>query len=128
MVIINNEETTEEDIDFNPPKKNTGRELVEVVRCKDCQYAQDGFECAIRELLEDNGEWTPDWYCADGKRKDPNYKPSRAPTFCEAVHCIWYNEKENKCNSIDGWDGDTCPYILEKWNELDRQITERRQQ
>lgn len=42
----------------------TGRDLVEVVRCKDCKHYMtihctcDG--CCISD----------DWYCADGERKD----------------------------------------------------------
>ena len=46
-------------------------DVVEVVRCKDCKYADltcdDGYPWCFRWMEESCGE---DWYCADGKRKD----------------------------------------------------------
>ena len=55
-----------DDIDFKKPVKHTGRELVEVVRCKDCIYYLNmdkpkSLPCRITEKH-------PDWFCADGKR------------------------------------------------------------
>jgi hypothetical protein len=38
----------------------------ELIRCRDCRY-YDGTECLIKK------GWfpvQPDWYCADGKRKE----------------------------------------------------------
>ena len=42
-------------------------DVAEVVRCKDCIHYNAGFEC----LKEGYGiECPPDYYCADGKRKE----------------------------------------------------------
>lgn len=41
------------------------RQMVELIRCKDCKYNDDG-ECIIK------AGWfpvKPDWYCADGERR-----------------------------------------------------------
>lgn len=40
------------------------RQMVELIRCKDCKYNDDG-ECIIK------AGWfpvKPDWFCADGER------------------------------------------------------------
>ena len=42
-------------------------DAVEVVKCKDCIHYNAGFEC----LVEGYGiEREPDWYCADGERRE----------------------------------------------------------
>lgn len=40
----------------------------ELVRCRDCRYAMDCFEKKACKL--NNGTHMPDWFCADGKRRD----------------------------------------------------------
>lgn len=52
----------------DPIGKIPAADVVEVVRCKDCKYAQDGAVfgqdwCADAEIH-------PDFFCADGERKD----------------------------------------------------------
>ena len=42
------------------------RQMVELVRCKDCKYNEDG-ECIIK------AGWfpvTPEWFCADGVKRE----------------------------------------------------------
>ena len=45
------------------------RDAVPVVRCRDCkhgrQYATNAIDCEYRELATE-----PDWFCADGERKE----------------------------------------------------------
>ena len=42
-------------------------DVVAVVRCRECQHYNAGFEC----LIEGYGIERPaDWFCADGERKD----------------------------------------------------------
>lgn len=44
----------------------------EIVRCEDCKHYKDGF-CYNPNTFDDEktcGNTTPDWYCADGKRRD----------------------------------------------------------
>ena len=42
-------------------------DAVQVVRCKDCFYNNNG-SCEMSEQCTDN--YRPDYYCADGLRKD----------------------------------------------------------
>jgi DNA-directed RNA polymerase subunit RPC12/RpoP len=46
----------------------------EIVRCKDCEYwyfADNRITCEQENVCGRNGiVVTPDWFCADGKRKD----------------------------------------------------------
>ena len=51
--------------------------LPEIVRCKDCKYANNPQDCMISRIEELTGIekgllYQPDWFCADGKRKDVN--------------------------------------------------------
>ena len=48
------------------------KEQPEIVRCKDCEYHDDVTdECAdIGSPCYRNGWCEPDWFCADGKRRD----------------------------------------------------------
>ena len=40
---------------------------IDLVRCKECLHYNAGFEC----LVEGYGiERDPDWYCADGERRE----------------------------------------------------------
>lgn len=54
--------------------RNTGEEMlvsddvVEVVRCKDCIYNHNG-GCTHSEIYDDTN-YRPDYYCADGERKE----------------------------------------------------------
>ena len=54
--------------------RNTGEEMlvsddvVEVVRCKDCIYNHNG-GCTHSEIYDDEN-YRPDYYCADGERKE----------------------------------------------------------
>ena len=44
----------------------------EVVRCKDCKHYKDGF-CYNPNTYDDEktrGNTVPDWFCADGERRD----------------------------------------------------------
>ena len=43
----------------------------ELIRCKDCQHYKDSF-CYNQNSFDDEkicGNTSPDWYCADGKRR-----------------------------------------------------------
>ena len=52
-------------------------EVVEVVRCKDCKWYLSGIDnvgqqfsrCNNVENIRVYGQTTPNWFCADGKRK-----------------------------------------------------------
>lgn len=47
-------------------------DVVPVVRCKDCRYYNDGW-CYNPNTYDDEktrGNTTPDWYCADGERRE----------------------------------------------------------
>ena len=74
----------DDEIDFKPPVKKTGRELVEVVRCKDCKHRpvkpddyETGFDLEFPDskcpCKCDDGyySWYPNdnWFCAGGERK-----------------------------------------------------------
>jgi len=48
-------------------RKKTAKNRVLVVRCKDCKH-YDSFSQECRNGLD--GIFTPDWFCADGERKD----------------------------------------------------------
>lgn len=41
--------------------------LVEVVRCKDCEFNDDGYRCPFREA---GWGYAPDRYCSFGERKE----------------------------------------------------------
>ena len=44
----------------------------ELVRCKDCKHYKNGF-CYNPNAYDDEktcGNTAPDWYCADGKRRE----------------------------------------------------------
>ena len=43
-------------------------DAVEVVRCKDCLYNENG--CCTRSELYDDTRYRPDYFCADGERKE----------------------------------------------------------
>ena len=46
----------------------------ELVRCKDCKHYKNGF-CYNPNSYDDEktcGNTSPDWYCADGKRRETN--------------------------------------------------------
>ena len=64
-------------IQYNDDPDFAGRLMfiswVELVRCKDCKYNDDG-ECIIK------AGWfpvKPDWYCADGKMEEGNDEPGQ---------------------------------------------------
>ena len=42
-------------------------DAVEVVRCKDCIYNENG-SCSFSKYV-DPSNYQPDWFCADGERK-----------------------------------------------------------
>lgn len=45
-------------------------DAVQVVRCMDCRHKcgeHDGYICCDKNIWHE-----PDWYCADGKRKEQN--------------------------------------------------------
>lgn len=51
------------------------KEHPQIVRCKDCKHGQyeewDNGECVDKTVYCDSyGIHKPDWYCADGERKD----------------------------------------------------------
>ena len=43
-------------------------DAVEVVRCKDCVYNENG--CCTHSEYYDDTRYRPDYFCADGERKD----------------------------------------------------------
>lgn len=45
-------------------------DAVEVVRCKDCIYNENG--CCTRSENYDDSTYRPDYFCADGERRDEN--------------------------------------------------------
>ena len=49
-------------------------EVAVIVRCKDCKYKGDSFECHLDSDLEEHGghrtEDYDDWFCADGVKRD----------------------------------------------------------
>ena len=48
------------------------KDMVEVVRCKDCKYWDEGHteECGnLDSVCYHNGWCKPDWFCAGGKRR-----------------------------------------------------------
>lgn len=44
-----------------------GLKLPELVRCKDCKHYDSETQSCLDGL---DGIFQPDWYCADGERKD----------------------------------------------------------
>ena len=46
------------------------KEQPEIVRCKDCKWFIKKFENEGRCIKHDNNYHEPDWFCADGTRKD----------------------------------------------------------
>lgn len=48
------------------------RPVQEMIRCKDCVYYSDEYgSCGRTDIIRsDMRIIMPDWYCADGKRKD----------------------------------------------------------
>ena len=56
------------DEDFHPDVRG----YRELVRCKDCKNYRDGF-CYNPNTYDDEktrGNTAPDWFCADGERKE----------------------------------------------------------
>ena len=47
--------------------KQDGADVVEVVRCKDCEFNDDGYRCPFREA---GWGYDPDRYCSFGERKE----------------------------------------------------------
>lgn len=45
-------------------------DVVEVVRCKDCVYSKN-YTCTRGEMYDDT-RYRPDYFCADGERRDNN--------------------------------------------------------
>ena len=54
---------TERDID-----NASAVDAVPVVQCKDCKYAQH--DTIFKDIWCDGKQRKPDWYCADGERRD----------------------------------------------------------
>lgn len=62
---------------YNMPTRTEVNILVDampdaIVGCKDCKHYKDGF-CYNPNTFDDGktrGNTTPDWFCADGKRRD----------------------------------------------------------
>ena len=53
------------------PEKVNSEIKGELVRCENCKHYKDGF-CYNPNTFDDEktcGNTTPDWYCADGKRR-----------------------------------------------------------
>ena len=44
--------------------------LKEIVRCKDCKWFHQAFENEGRCIKHDNDFHKPDWFCADGRKRD----------------------------------------------------------
>ena len=57
-----NKKSLRETIDFVP-----AADVVEVVRCKDCEFNDDGYRCPFREA---GWGYDPDRYCSFGERKE----------------------------------------------------------
>lgn len=50
-----------------------GKRLIlyaELVRCKDCKHYGVDENCRLGNCLENGVCSTPDWFCADGERRD----------------------------------------------------------
>ena len=45
-------------------------EQAEIVRCGECKYYREGFCYNPNTYETTGGNTVPDWYCADGKRKE----------------------------------------------------------
>lgn len=45
---------------------NTKADMVEVVRCKHCEFRHDSLRC---QMFSEGMDTPDDWFCADGKRK-----------------------------------------------------------
>lgn len=45
-------------------------DAVEVVRCKDCIYNENG--CCTHSEYYDDTRYRPDYFCADGERREDN--------------------------------------------------------
>lgn len=41
-----------------------------LIRCKDCTWFHQAFKSEGRCIKHDNDFHDPDWFCADGKRKE----------------------------------------------------------
>ena len=46
------------------------KEQPEIVRCKDCKWFYQPFKSEGRCLNHDNDYHEPNWFCADGERKE----------------------------------------------------------
>lgn len=55
------------EVDESVPNAATVCDMVEVVRCKDCVYNNGA--CTHSEIYDDTN-YNPDYYCADGERKE----------------------------------------------------------
>lgn len=44
----------------------TPKDMVEVIRCKDCKHYHKGFDCDLLQKPILKGD---DWFCADGRRE-----------------------------------------------------------
>ena len=58
----------EKDIDLKSAARRTGRELVEVVRCKDCEFNSASPHNPL--CKKDCNAHDPYWYCADGRKEE----------------------------------------------------------
>ena len=74
-------------IQYNDDPDADGGHMViswkEIVRCKDCKYNDDG-ECVIK------AGWfpvTPDWFCADGTRRDYVKPVTESATDWDGINC-----------------------------------------
>ena len=49
-------------------------DVAPVVRCKDCEYSYDeiSYLCCSHGVCADCDEVPPNFYCAEGKRKEPD--------------------------------------------------------
>lgn len=104
-------------INSEPPKPTTFEDLgyIQVVRCKDCKYNDEG-ECIIK------AGWfpvKPDWYCADGERNNgrtneqrtvcPEIEGDRYTCFYVCGDCHgqvnWHDEVCRHCKARLDWNG-----------------------
>lgn len=62
--------------EFNRWRK-AAKPVQEIIRCKDCVYYLDEYgSCGRTDIIRsDTRIIMPDWYCADGKRKDTSNEP-----------------------------------------------------
>lgn len=77
----------------------------EIVRCKDCKHGEQLFAYISCQISEKNKSGyhvshKPDWFCADGKRKEER----KMVDIDKTIKCL------DACIGSDDCAGQTCPY------------------